>query len=190
MPTDVKDRLVPLTTPHRTTSARLVVLALLAAVPLTGCGAPPELKQGSSGRPTPTGKPTASASAPPTAVPSLPGVLPVVPPTAPGAGAVAVACRTGPSADRVIRLVRGSAGVLPGGTGVKARTGPLCADGWQYTVLQVSGYEDLTVVSRGGPESLQLVTAGTDVCTIEVRTGAPAGIRTLACDGTGGLPGA
>ncbi|MFI6822899.1 hypothetical protein ACIBJE_18370 [Micromonospora sp. NPDC050187] len=172
-----------------TTLSRLLALSLLTVV-LVGCGAPPELEQHSA-RPTPTA--TAAPSA--TASPGPPTGLPLPPPTAlpttPGSsGAVAVACNAGPSREQVLRLVRGSSGVLPGGTGVSVRSGPLCADDWQHTVLAVSGYEDLTVVTRGRPGSLRLVTAGTDVCTIEVRTAAPTGIRTLACDGTGGLPGA
>ncbi|WP_416901880.1 hypothetical protein [Micromonospora echinospora] len=186
MSTYTKDRFVP------TTLSRLLALSLLTVV-IGGCAAPPELEQRSA-RPTPT--PTTAPS--PTASPGPPGPptgLPLPPPTAlpttPGSsGAIAVACTNGPSREQVLRVVRGSSGVLPGGTGVSVRSGPLCADDWQHTVLAVSGYEDLTVVTRGRPGSLRLVTAGTDVCTIEVRTAAPTGIRTLACDGTGGLPGA
>ncbi|WDZ87951.1 hypothetical protein [Micromonospora cathayae] len=164
----------------------MLALAVLVAVPLAGCGAPPELEQRSGGPATPTGTGAPSATASPTPVPSAtPPLPPVVPPVTPDTGTVAVACRGGPSKDRIIRLVRGASGVLPSGSRVTVRTGPLCADDWQYTVLAVSGYEDLTVVSRGRPESLKLVTAGTDVCTIEVRTGAPTGIRTLACEGSG-----
>ncbi|MEU4566182.1 hypothetical protein [Micromonospora sp. NPDC023956] len=171
-----------------TTLSRLLAFSLLTVV-LGGCGVPPELERYPADRPTPTAAPSATAApGPPTGLPLPP---PTLLPTAPGSsGAVAVACRNGPSAEQVVRLVRGSAGVLPGGTGVRARSGPLCADNWQYTVLAVSGYEDLTVVSQGRSGSLRLVTAGTDVCTIDVRTAAPTGIRTLACDGTGGLPGA
>lgn len=187
MPTYVKDRLVPLVTPYRTTRRRLLALTVLAALPLAGCGAPPELRQRPAG-PTPSA--TAGPSVPASPVPSSAATPPLPPPTAPSTGAVAVACRTGPTGDRVARLVRRSAGILPEGGRVTVRTGPLCADDWQYTVLAVSGYEDLTVVTRGRPESLKLVTAGTDVCTIEVRTGAPTGIRTLACEGTGIAPGA
>lgn len=191
MPTYVEDRLVPLVTPYRSMRCRLLALTVLAAVPLAGCGAPPELRQRPAGPPPSTG--TAQPSTPgspvpsPTASPLLP---PPLPPTTPDTGAVAVACRTGPSGDRVVRLVRGSTGMLADGARVTVRSAPLCADDWQYTVLAVAGYEDLTVVTRGRPESLKLVTAGTDVCTIEVRTGAPTGIRTLACEGTGILPGA
>lgn len=166
-----------------TTITRLLACCLLTVV-LTGCGVPPELEQGATSTPSPTvtGSPSSTPS------PTLPLPPPVLPTTPLTSGAVAVACRNGPSEAQVLRLVRGSAGVLPADSRVRVSRGPLCADDWQYTVLAVTGYEDLTVVSRGKPGSLQLVTAGTDVCTIEVRTGAPDGIRTLACEGTGGSP--
>jgi hypothetical protein len=76
--------------------------------------------------------------------------------------------------------------MLPRDVRVTVRTGPLCAGDWQYTVLAVTGHEELQVVTRGKPTELELVTAGTDVCGVEVRAAAPPGIRTLACDGTPG----
>ncbi|SCL39026.1 hypothetical protein GA0074692_5217 [Micromonospora pallida] len=180
--TYIKDRFVP------TTLSRLLAFSLLTVV-LGGCGAPPELEQQSTSRPSPTAAPPATVSpGPPTGVPLAP---PTALPTTPdSSGMVATPCRNGPSGQQVLRLVRDSPGALPGGSGVRVRSGPLCADDWQYTVLTVSGYEDLSVVTRGRPGSLRLVTAGTDVCTIEVRTAAPTGIRTLTCDGTGGMAGA
>ncbi|MBM0278810.1 hypothetical protein JM949_27680 [Micromonospora sp. STR1s_6] len=81
-----------------------------------------------------------------------------------------------------MRLLHGRAGVLPANVRVRVRTGPLCAGEWQFTVLEVTGHEELQVVTRGEPSAPALVTAGTDVCTIEVRATGPAGIRTLACD--------
>ena len=41
------------------------------------------------------------------------------------------------------------------------------------------------MVTRGRPTALKLVTAGTDVCGVEVRAVAP-GIRALACDAVPG----
>ena len=102
---------------------------------------------------------------------------------------MSVACAGRPSADRVVGLLRGR--VLPRGVSVRATQGPLCAADWQYTVLAVTGHEELQVVTRTESTALRLVTAGTDVCSIEVRAVAPPGIRTLACDaGTGAVPGA
>jgi hypothetical protein len=63
---------------------------------------------------------------------------------------------------------------------VTARTGPLCAGTWQYTVLAVTGREPLQVVTKGPASALVLVTAGTDVCSVPVRTEAPAGIVSAA----------
>jgi hypothetical protein len=156
--------------------------ALSAALVVAGCGAPPELGQSAT--------PLITTSATPTATPSAtPGVtLPTsaaVPQPSPS-DLVAAACPAGPSGDRVVRLLRGSAGVLPSGVRVRVRSGPLCASDWQYTVLTVSGHEELQVVTRGRPTALELVTAGTDVCSAEVRVAGPPGIRTLACDGRPG----
>ncbi|MBM0228568.1 hypothetical protein JNW87_26745, partial [Micromonospora sp. ATA51] len=99
---------------------------------------------------------------------------------------VAAPCPAGLSGDRVIALLRGTARVLPRDVRVRVRTGPLCAGDWQYTVLDVTGHEELQVVTRGRPGALELVTAGTDVCGAQVRAAGPPGIRTLACDGTPG----
>ncbi|MGC4769824.1 hypothetical protein ACLQ25_12725 [Micromonospora sp. DT44] len=160
------------------------LLALLTIGALTGCGAPPELSDptgvptgASSPRPSgPTGVATSTPSTAPTAPPPATGVA------TPEPGLVATTCRNGPTGQRVVQLLRGPASVLPDNVRVRVRTGPLCAGDWQYTVLEVTGHEELQVVTQGGPTALQLVTAGTDVCTIEVRATGPAGIRTLACD--------
>jgi hypothetical protein len=47
-------------------------------------------------------------------------------------------------------------------------------------VLAVPNHDPLAVVTKGTPGQLTLVTAGTDVCSIPVRTGAPAGILNAA----------
>ncbi|MET8355982.1 hypothetical protein [Micromonospora sp. NPDC005171] len=162
----------------------------LAVAALAGCGAPPGLGE-------PTGVPTHSAtpttpvpSTAPTTPPATTPSLGTVTPT-PDAGLVATACRNGPTGQRVLQLLRGQAGVLPANVRVQVRNGPLCAADWQFTVLAVTGHEELQVVTRGEPSSPVLVTAGTDVCTIEVRATSPAGIRTLACDaGPANGPGA
>ena len=65
--------------------------------------------------------------------------------------------------------------------------GPVCAGDWQYIILNVPQKEPLQIVSRGTPDNLTMVTAGTDVCSIPVRTEAPAGIRNAAlCPAPGG----
>ncbi|MCZ7440722.1 hypothetical protein O7598_30335 [Micromonospora sp. WMMC241] len=177
-PVDVEDCIVPRTPPRTAT--------LLALLLLTACGQPPELREPPAGTGGP--RPTASV-APSGATPTAPATpsAPAVPsaPTAPAPDPAATPCRGAPSGSRIVTLLRGSAGVLPRNVRVTLRTGPLCAEGWHYTVLAVAGHEELQVVTRGRTPTL--VTAGTDVCGVEVRATAPAGIRTLACDG---IPGA
>jgi hypothetical protein len=98
------------------------------------------------------------------------------------ADTVAVASNGRPSGAQVVALLHRSS-VLPTGVAVTVTTGPLCAGSWQYTVVSATGREPLYVLSRGAPQSLSLVTAGTNVCTVEVRTNAPPGIRAAArCD--------
>ncbi|MFF5070540.1 hypothetical protein ACFY2R_04820 [Micromonospora olivasterospora] len=165
----------------------MLTVVSLAAVALAGCGVPPELRQPAQ-LPSPgaDASPTPAPSTPPTATPP-----PLAPPTTAAPDLVATECRNGPSGDRVVALLRGTAGVLPRSAQVRVRRGPLCAGDWQYTVLRVTGHEELQVVTRRRPGALELVTAGTDVCTIEVRVAGPGGIRALACDGgAAGVPGA
>ncbi|MFC0507148.1 hypothetical protein [Micromonospora costi] len=169
-------------------------LAALAALALvTGCGAPPALSQPA----IPTGTPSAPPA--PTSVPTppvspatgLPSALPGLTSPSTDPGLVAAPCRSGPTGQRIIDLLRGPAAVLPDGVRVRVTTGPLCAADWQYTVLDVTGHEELQVVTRGRSSAPELVTAGTDVCTAEVRAVGAPGIRTLACDGgTVGMTGA
>ncbi|MEH1164978.1 hypothetical protein V6V47_06300 [Micromonospora sp. CPCC 205539] len=162
----------------------VVALAVLAVGAQAGCGAPPELRDPGT-VPTGTGAPTGPArTGTPSTTPATPPTPPPVggPTTTPDAGLVATACRNGPTGQRVVQLLRGRAAVLPDNVRVRVRIGPLCAAEWQYTVLEVTGHEELQVVTRGRPTAPELVTAGTDVCNIEVRATGPAGIRTLACD--------
>jgi hypothetical protein len=184
---EAKDRLV-LRAPCRTIPAasRLLAAGLLAAgllaaglSLLAGCGTPPELRE----------PPGALPTAPPTTAPATPT------PGFPTAGATAlpgqetpafgeltaVACQGRPSGTQVVALLRRSPDVLPAQARVTVTAGPVCAGDWQYTVVQVPQREPLQVVSKGRPTALTLVTAGTDVCNIPVRTQAPPGIQTYAC---------
>lgn len=154
-------------------------LALMGCVGLLiGCGRPPELEP-PPGTPVPRPSPTLTVT---TAVPTLPPPTPVSAGSpAPTFGeAYAVSCAGHPSGDAVIALLRRTPGLLSHDARVTVRTGPLCAGTWQYTVVAVAGRDPLAAVTRGRPEALRLVTAGTDVCSIPVRTGAPAGIRDAA----------
>ncbi|HET8661006.1 MAG TPA: hypothetical protein VFM55_18670 [Micromonosporaceae bacterium] len=157
------------------------LLALTSAAALAGCGAarPPDpvrrsaaVGAGRSPTPTPhrthTPTPGAGPTARPTAAPAT---------TFPEA--YAVGCAGRPAAEQVVALLRGTTGLLPAGAAVTVSMAPQCSGGWQYTVVSVPDREPLQVVTRGPPNALQLVTAGTNVCTIEVRTQAPRGILTL-----------
>lgn len=170
-----------------TVAARAGAAAVAIAVLAAGCGVPPELRD-PPGSVVPSPK-----TAPPTASP--PPVAADLPPTgAPSATptfgeATAVLCHGQPSAAQVMSLLRNSAGILPRNLRATVRSDtPLCAGTWQYSVIEVDQRDPLLVVTRGAPGSLTLVAAGTNVCNIPVRTSAPAGIRTVACE-AGPAPG-
>lgn len=154
---------------------------LLAALLSSGCGTPPELRDA---QPSQTAR---SASSTPTdTAPTTPATPPTRAPTPTASSTpVAVRCPAGPSSQQVTALVRGQ-DLLPADAQVRVLTGPLCADDWHYTLFAVTGYEPLQVVSRGAGAAPRLVTAGTDVCTAEVRVTSPTGIRALACDAGSG----
>jgi len=157
------------------------LLALTMAAALAGCGAvqPPDPVRRSA---------AAVAGRSPTPAPHrtqapTPGAGPTVRPTAAPATtfpeAYAVGCAGRPAAEQVVTLLRGATSLLPAGAAVTVSMAPQCAGTWQYTVVSVPDREPLQIVTRGAPNALQLVTAGTSVCTIEVRTQAPRGILTL-----------
>jgi hypothetical protein len=158
---------------------RFAALALLATIlGVAACGTPPEL------RPKPGSEvpyPSTSASSPtPPALPRPPPLPPTAAPTPTFAEDFAVDCAGRPSGEAVVRVLRRTRGLIGSGARVTVLTGPLCAGTWQYTVVSVPGREPLAAVTKGRPDALRLVTAGTDVCSIPVRTGAPAGILTAA----------
>ena len=93
---------------------------------------------------------------------------------------LAMPCAGRPGGDQIVAVLRRSPGVLAPGANPTVATGPLCAGTWQYTVVTQPNLDPLQVVTSGAPGSLTLVTAGTDVCTPEVRTGAPQGILSAA----------
>lgn len=155
----------------------LATACLVGAALLSGCGVPPELQPKPGGTvPQPSVSPSAvtlppSFSLPPSAPPSSPGPFPEL---------TVTDCQGRPNGDQIIAAVRRKSSVLPGSGTVTVTRPPVCAGTWQYTVLTVPGREPLQVVTKGAPASLDLVTAGTDICTIEVRNFAPPGIRITA----------
>jgi hypothetical protein len=92
-------------------------------------------------------------------------------------------CGSGPTAAQVLAVVTGRPGV-PSGKELQVTKGPFCAGTWQFSTVVLKAEPDsepLQVVTTGRPASLTLVEAGADVCSDRVQTGAPRGIRVLAC---------
>jgi hypothetical protein len=149
----------------------MLAAALLAA----GCGRPPDM-QPDLGVPVPSPSTTPIESRPPVPTPtaSHPASAPTFSET------YYVACLGSPSGDQVIATLRHRSGLLPRTGTVTVPTGPLCSGSWQYTIVQAPRKEPLLVVTQGAPNALRIVTAGSDVCTITVRTQAPAGLLAAA----------
>jgi hypothetical protein len=155
-------------------------VTLIALVLLAACGRPPEVVE-SPGPPAPPASVPATGPVDPTA----PGTgIPTVHPTSsPGFSEdFAQPCGGEPSEGQLLGLLRAE-GLLEQGSGAEVAEGPLCAGSWQYTVVTVPDLDPLLVVSEGEPDDLELVTAGTDVCTPKVRIQAPPGIRAAAACG-------
>ncbi|WP_034591514.1 hypothetical protein [Hamadaea tsunoensis] len=169
----------------RTLIAPVALTALVAAA-LAGCGMPPDMKE--NGRPIPSPQPVVSATGLPPVLVSTPpsaSASPLPSGSAPGTGpsfseAYYVNCLGQPSGDQVIATIRAKTRLLPKTGAVLTTTGPLCSGGWQYTIVQATGKDPLVVVTKGLPTALTIVTAGSDVCTISVRTQAPAGLLAAA----------
>ncbi|MBV1852149.1 hypothetical protein [Catellatospora tritici] len=159
--------------------AALAAAGLTGTVLLGGCGVPPEL-QPKPGAPVPQPSTPATSTGLPPGFSMPPTVPPSTGPSATFSEITATLCQGRPSADQVISTLRHTTSILPGSGTVTVVTQPMCAGTWQYTVLSVTGREPLQVVTKGAPGKLTVVTAGTDICTIEVRNFAPAGIRLTA----------
>jgi hypothetical protein len=144
-------------------------VALLAA----GCGKPPDLRE--QGVPVPSPSVITESTRPPLALPSA------TPTTAPTfSETYYVACLGNPSGEQVVATLRAKTKLLPKTGTIAVTTGPLCSGTWQYTIIQPPGKDALVVVTKGTAAALQIVTAGSDVCTITVRTQAPPGLLAAA----------
>lgn len=159
--------------------AAAAAACLLGSALLGGCGVPPELQPTPGGVvPQPTVSPVPASLPPSFTLPSL-----SAPPSATTSAfpeAVATACLGRPTADQVIAAVRRKTSILPAAGTITVVQQPTCAGTWQYTVVSIPDREPLQVVTKGAPAALEVVTAGTDICTIEVRNFAPPGIRIAA----------
>jgi hypothetical protein len=160
--------------PRSLLPARATLILLLAVIaPLAGCGAPPDLPAAPEG-PLPGSPSPESPTAPAPASPTPPSAT-----RTPSGASTAVACAGQPGPEAVLALLRDD-DLLAEGAEASVVEGPLCAGDWQFTVVRVADRDPLQVITSGPPDDLTLVTAGTDVCTIEVRVHAPAGIRIAA----------
>jgi hypothetical protein len=148
----------------------ILFTGVLVGAALVGCG--------SSGHPQPV--PTVGSVAPPTTqgrASSAP-VAVVGPSTSGFPTAYAVTCAGKPDATQIVALLRANK-VLTAAATATPTLGPLCSGDWQYTAFDVMGLGPLEVVTKGDPAALQLVTAGTDICTSTVADQAPPGIRAI-----------
>jgi hypothetical protein len=160
-----------------------VVASMVAVLAVAGCALAPNgpVRDPGARPPSPAGAAGSSSSR---RVPPPPPRTTTTPSPTGFSTVVAVACNGRPTGAQVVALLRRD-GVLPAQAQATVTNGPLCAGTWQYTEISMSGSEPIDVVTRGRPEALDLVTAGTDVCTKGVRAAAPLGIRTLLrCDTT------
>lgn len=148
----------------------ILFTGVLVGTALVGCG--------STGAPqrVPTTVPSAPPSSPPAA--SSAPVAVVGPSTSGFPTAYAVACQGQPDAAQVLAVLRANK-VLTAAANANPTMGPMCSGGWQYTAFDVTGLGPLEVVTKGDPAALQLVTAGTDICTPTVANEAPPGIRAI-----------
>lgn len=159
-----------------------VLLLAAAGLWLVGCGLPPELTAppAASPRPGSTVAPAPVTSRPAPSAPVTTGPAPTSAAPSPGQpDTPVVPCLGSPTANDVINLLRQEK-LLTRDTAATVTRGPLCADGWQFTVINVAGRDPLQVITTGTPKALTLVTAGTQVCAPEVEATAPPGIQAVA----------
>lgn len=157
----------------------------MAILVLAGCSPASRPSTGA----TPGGQSRAAGATPSTAVttpggPTRPNRTPTPPGTPTFSETTARPCSGFPTGDQLIALLR-TRGLLATNATATIQQGPLCSGSWQYTVVVVPEQDPLVVITKGPPSALQIVAAGTDVCTTTVRTTAPAGIRLAARCPTG-----
>src|SRR5688572_12072602 len=153
-----------------------VVLAV-GVTTLSGCGLAPKgpVRDPDARPPSPSGPDDPGATSRRSTPRPTPTIAPSPAASSSGfSGLVAVACNGRPTGEQVLVVVRRS-NVLPAGAQASVKSGPLCAGTWQYTVVAVTGADPMDVVTRGAPNSLTLITAGTNACTAKVRVEAPQG---------------
>jgi hypothetical protein len=96
----------------------------------------------------------------------------------------AARCSGTPNRNQILNLINGKPGIPA--AALKVTEGPFCSGTWSFTTVALAAEdadvdERLSVVATGRGATLSLVAAGSDVCIDQVQTGAPPGIRVLAC---------
>ncbi|MFI7545988.1 hypothetical protein [Actinoplanes sp. NPDC049599] len=168
-----------------------------SASPGTGASGPVlPLPSGYPTGPLPTGT-LPPGALPPGALPTLPYVPPAtLPPvattpprttatTTPPTPTVSPAAKcpaAGPTKAQVLAVLAGLPGIPD--KKLEVAEGPFCSGSWQFAAVRIADEakaEQLFVVTTGKPTALKVIEAGTDVCSTEVQTKAPAPIRVRAC---------
>lgn len=191
-------------------STRLIPMSVLflgALTLLSACGTPPEPPLKSPPLASPSAAPL---SLPASGLPGLPQTTPPTLATTPTFGTYptyptytyppyttpattvsptptpshAALCTGPPTGPQILALIKDRKGV-PKVT-LQVDSGPYCSGDWSFTTVEVADenedqLEPLMVVATGKNATLKLVAAGSDVCTNQVVTTAPPGIRVLAC---------
>jgi hypothetical protein len=93
-------------------------------------------------------------------------------------------CTGSPTGPAILTLIKGKPGIPS--TTLQVDSGPYCSGDWSFATVEKAGanedeLEPLMVVATGKDATLTLVAAGSEVCTDQVQTTAPPGIRVLAC---------
>jgi hypothetical protein len=96
----------------------------------------------------------------------------------------AATCAAAPTRAQILALIKGKPG-MPSKP-LEVFEGPFCSGPWSFTTVEVTGQnqdeqDPLMVVATGTGSALTLIAAGSDVCTDQVQSAAPPGIRVLAC---------
>jgi len=145
------------------------------AVPLPTYGLPTATVPPLPYVPPPTLPPVVTT--PPRTTTTTPPTTRTTPPSLPPAK-----CTNGPTKAQVLAVLKGLPGIPD--KELVVTEGPFCSGSWQFAAVRIAGEtkaEQLFVVTTGTPTALKVIEAGTDVCSTEVQTKAPAAIRIRAC---------
>lgn len=150
----------------------------MPTVPVLPTQAYPTLTQA---YPTPTHTVPGNATPPPLSTTTATTTAPLTKSPTP-TPSHAARCTGDPTGAQILTLIKDEPGVPD--RNLQVADGPYCSGTWSFTTVRIAGenrLEPLMVATTGKGAQLALVAAGTDVCNQRMQTGAPAGIRVLAC---------